>query len=578
MGDAAKAAATNAPALHAEASQAVDDATMRALNSMDCSLHLMDERMKQSIESARDASQMLKKRAALEEEYAQGLKKIVRASMSDYTGNDVRAGTYGTSWVHMIQNQDIISENHFRFATKLTNISDDIASLVHDAEHNRKQARDLGFRLEKNLLEAESTADRARLRLDSATEDLDRVLLIKAGDPRANDKRSIGMPFSKGSSLFKSKNPQQMARNEDECRAKKGHAHDTLRSEAQTAQAKRQEYFQQQLPQILRAYKESLDELETGLQFQLMRYAFLYENIALSDGLCVNPLGDKSAPQGLRDAAASINNKSDFKDFMQNYELVFKNKEHKPTPHRVNPYDEATLAQYLHQTTLTNAPIDVNDAPQASRAVFGVDLETQMVRDGVQVPPILEICADAIERVGIQNTGIYRLSGTTSRVQKLKNRFDNDWSTVDVMSNEAIQDINIVAGCLKQWFRELPEPLFTYHLYPAFIEAAKISNDFLRQVRLHEQVNNLPDANYATLRFLMTHLDRVRAHEAENQMSAHNLAIVFGPTLLRSPHEAQMSGAGASGAMFLPDMSLQCKAVETILLKYRDIFVEADES
>lgn len=578
MGDAAKAAATNAPALHAEASQAVDDATMRALNSMDCSLHLMDERMKQSIESARDASQMLKKRAALEEEYAQGLKKIVRASMSDYTGNDVRAGTYGTSWVHMIQNQDIISENHFRFATKLTNISDDIASLVHDAEHNRKQARDLGFRLEKNLLEAESTADRARLRLDSATEDLDRVLLIKAGDPRANDKRSIGMPFSKGSSLFKSKNPQQMARNEDECRAKKGHAHDTLRSEAQTAQAKRQEYFQQQLPQILRAYKESLDELETGLQFQLMRYAFLYENIALSDGLCVNPLGDKSAPQGLRDAAASINNKSDFKDFMQNYELVFKNKEHKPTPHRVNPYDEATLAQYLHQTTLTNAPIDLNDAPQASRAVFGVDLETQMVRDGVQVPPILEICADAIERVGIQNTGIYRLSGTTSRVQKLKNRFDNDWSTVDVMSNEAIQDINIVAGCLKQWFRELPEPLFTYHLYPAFIEAAKISNDFLRQVRLHEQVNNLPDANYATLRFLMTHLDRVRAHEAENQMSAHNLAIVFGPTLLRSPHEAQMSGAGASGAMFLPDMSLQCKAVETILLKYRDIFVEADES
>ena len=578
MGDAAKAAATNAPALHAEASQAVDDATMRALNSMDCSLHLMDERMKQSIESARDASQMLKKRAALEEEYAQGLKKIARASMSDYTGNDVRAGTYGTSWVHMIQNQDIISENHFRFATKLTNISDDIASLVHDAEHNRKQARDLGFRLEKNLLEAESTADRARLRLDSATEDLDRVLLIKAGDPRANDKRSIGMPFSKGSSLFKSKNPQQMARNEDECRAKKGHAHDTLRSEAQTAQAKRQEYFQQQLPQILRAYKESLDELETGLQFQLMRYAFLYENIALSDGLCVNPLGDKSAPQGLRDAAASINNKSDFKDFMQNYELVFKNKEHKPTPHRVNPYDEATLAQYLHQTTLTNAPIDLNDAPQASRAVFGVDLETQMVRDGVQVPPILEICADAIERVGIQNTGIYRLSGTTSRVQKLKNRFDNDWSTVDVMSNEAIQDINIVAGCLKQWFRELPEPLFTYHLYPAFIEAAKISNDFLRQVRLHEQVNNLPDANYATLRFLMTHLDRVRAHEAENQMSAHNLAIVFGPTLLRSPHEAQMSGAGASGAMFLPDMSLQCKAVETILLKYRDIFVEADES
>lgn len=76
----------------------------------------------------------------------------------------------------------------------------------------------------------------------------------------------------------------------------------------------------------------------------------------------------------------------------------------------------------------------------------------------------------------------------------------------------------------------------------------------------------------------MTHLDRVRAHEADNQMSAHNLAIVFGPTLLRSPHEAQMASTGASGAVFLPDMGLQCKAVETILLKYRDIFVESDEA
>ncbi|MCC9095520.1 hypothetical protein LMH47_11085, partial [Neisseria gonorrhoeae] len=69
---------------------------------------------------------------------------------------------------------------------------DDIAGLVHDAEQHRRQSRDLGFRLEKNLLEAESTADRARVRLDSAIDDLDRVLLLKHGDPRANDKRSIG--------------------------------------------------------------------------------------------------------------------------------------------------------------------------------------------------------------------------------------------------------------------------------------------------------------------------------------------------------------------------------------------------
>ncbi|CCV00241.1 unnamed protein product [Malassezia sympodialis ATCC 42132] len=523
----------------------------------------------------------LKKRAALEEEYGHGIKKLTRASLSEYSSNENRAGTYGTSWTNMLKNQDAVSENHFRFATKLTAISDDIAMLVRDAEQARRQHRDQGFRYEKALLDAEANVDKARARFDTAAEELERVMLVKQGDAaRAADmtlgtlgnKRTLPMPFAKGS-LFKNKNPQQILRHEEEFRLKKNNAHETLRGESQSTESVRQEYFQQQLPQILRAFKESLDEIDTGLQFQLMRYAFLYESIVLSDGLLVNPLGSKSSLPGLRDGVASINNAADFKDFMQNYELARRGKDIRG-PHRHNPYDEATLGQIMHQSTLAGRPAD---DPAHSRAVFGVDLETQLLRDGVEVPPVLEICADAIERVGIQNMGIYRLSGTTSRVQKLKAKFDHDWSTVDLLSDEAIQDINIVAGCLKLWFRELPEPLLTYQLYPAFIEASKIENEYLRQVRLHEQVNELPDANYATLRFLMAHLDRIRAHESENQMTAHNLAIVFGPTLLRSPNEAQVAGASGGNPAYLQEMTYQCVAIETILDKYRDIFVEADE-
>ena len=36
---------------------------------------------------------------------------------------------------------------------------------------------------------------------------------------------------------------------------------------------------------------------------------------------------------------------------------------------------------------------------------------------------------------------------------------------------------------------------------------AEIENDRLRHIRLHERVNDLPDPNYATLKFLMGHLD-----------------------------------------------------------------------
>ena len=80
-----------------------------------------------------------------------------------------------------------------------------------------------------------------------------------------------------------------------------------------------------------------------------------------------------------------------------------------------------------------------------------------------------------------------------------------------------------MSGALKLWFRELPEPLLTFGLYDAFIEAARTfifghthslltvtgyDNDRLRYIRLHGQVNNLPDPNYATLKFFMGHLNR----------------------------------------------------------------------
>lgn len=99
------------------------------------------------------------------------------------------------------------------------------------------------------------------------------------------------------------------------------------------------------------------------------------------------------------------------------------------------------------------------------------------------------------------------------------------------MSDEWSGDINVVSSALKQWFRELPEPLLTHALYQGFIDAARkylffprtlaeyfakafcwvttgYDNDRLRHIRLHEQVNELPDANYATLKYFMGHLNK----------------------------------------------------------------------
>jgi hypothetical protein len=79
---------------------------------------------------------------------------------------------------------------------------------------------------------------------------------------------------------------------------------------------------------------------------------------------------------------------------------------------------------------------------------------------------------------------------------------------VDLNSEENCGDINSVASVLKTWFRELPDPLLTRQLYPEFIRAANIEDPALQLMNLHQVTNQLPDPNYATLKFLMCHLNK----------------------------------------------------------------------
>lgn len=61
---------------------------------------------------------------------------------------------------------------------------------------------------------------------------------------------------------------------------------------------------------------------------------------------------------------------------------------------------------------------------QLQAVYFGVDLSYQMERDGADIPKVVQKCAEAVEAHGLQTQGIYRLSGTTSRIQRLKARME----------------------------------------------------------------------------------------------------------------------------------------------------------
>ncbi|ENN71619.1 hypothetical protein YQE_11718, partial [Dendroctonus ponderosae] len=171
--------------------------------------------------------------------------------------------------------------------------------------------------------------------------------------------------------------------------------------------------------------------------------------------------------------------------------------------------------------------------------VFGCDLGEHLLNSCKDVPTVLRSCAEFIETNGIVD-GIYRLSGITSNIQKLRNAFDED-RIPDLYTEDILKDIHSVASLLKMYFRELPNPLCTYQLYQSFVNAVQgcgnairtTETDHERLLKMREAVQKLPPPHYRTLEYLMRHLAKVSNHSCSTGMTTRNLAIVWAPNLLR---------------------------------------------
>lgn len=171
--------------------------------------------------------------------------------------------------------------------------------------------------------------------------------------------------------------------------------------------------------------------------------------------------------------------------------------------------------------------------------VFGVKISVVTKRERSKVPYIVRQCVEEVEKRGIDEIGIYRISGVATDIQALKAAFDANTKDILVMLSD--MDINAIAGTLKLYFRELPEPLLTDRLYLAFMEGIALSDPAAKENCMMHLLRSLPDPNLITFLFLLEHLKRVAEKEPINKMSLHNLATVFGPTLLR-PSQVEHKG------------------------------------
>jgi hypothetical protein len=171
----------------------------------------------------------------------------------------------------------------------------------------------------------------------------------------------------------------------------------------------------------------------------------------------------------------------------------------------------------------------------ASEGMFGVPLKATIAQEGHEsmVPFIVRCCvAHILKGNHLHREGIFRLSGAKPEIDALKVCFE---SGVEANCYEAIQkaDLDAVTGVLKQYFRELPDPLFTFQNHGKFVKFGVEKN----LAGIKSTLQSLPSGHKETIVFMLGLLNKVTEYQDINKMTEANVGIVFVPTLMRSPSD-----------------------------------------
>ncbi|XP_005386498.1 PREDICTED: rho GTPase-activating protein 31 isoform X1 [Chinchilla lanigera] len=204
---------------------------------------------------------------------------------------------------------------------------------------------------------------------------------------------------------------------------------------------------------------------------------------------------------------------------------------------------------------------------KGAASAFGCDLTEYLESSGQDVPYVLKSCAEFIETHGIVD-GIYRLSGVTSNIQRLRQEFGSD-QCPDLTREVYLQDIHCVGSLCKLYFRELPNPLLTYELYEKFTEAVSHCPEEVQLARIQNVIQKLPRCHYRTLEYLIRHLAHIASFSSKTNMHARNLALVWAPNLLRS---RDIEAAGCNGDAAFLAVRVQQVVIEFILSHVDQIF------
>uniref|UniRef100_A0A8D3CPL0 Rho GTPase activating protein 4a n=1 Tax=Scophthalmus maximus TaxID=52904 RepID=A0A8D3CPL0_SCOMX len=165
--------------------------------------------------------------------------------------------------------------------------------------------------------------------------------------------------------------------------------------------------------------------------------------------------------------------------------------------------------------------------------LFSGDMLSFLQASGQQIPIVVESCIRFINLNGLHHEGIFRVPGSQMEVNNLRDAFERGEDPLA----EQRYDLDSVAGVLKLYFRVLENPLFPIDSTDQLLEYARKCVLAERAAQLKMVISSYPEPVIIVMRYLFAFLHHVSQYSDENMMQPYNLAVCFGPSLVRGARD-----------------------------------------
>ncbi|XP_068453601.1 rho GTPase-activating protein 4a [Clinocottus analis] len=193
-----------------------------------------------------------------------------------------------------------------------------------------------------------------------------------------------------------------------------------------------------------------------------------------------------------------------------------------------------------------------------NQKLFSGDMLSFIQASGQQIPIVVESCICFINLNGLHHEGIFRVPGSHIEVNNLRDAFERGEDPLA----EQRYNLDSIAGVLKLYFRSLEKPLFPIDSTGQLLEHVQIKNEAERAAQLKMVISSYPEPVIIVMRYLFAFLHHVSQYSDENMMQPYNLAVCFGPSLVRGANDEDV-------------VTLQSQInalVKSIILQHENIF------